>query len=127
LGAKVSQDFDLDNMVGTITDAKNNITLLLYDERGNVLEENRSAGQYDLLRVHRSRDTRTWRRRSPIAGAWSSCGGTTRTGNQTQVTYAAGTDVELTTTFTYVGDKVTSIKQADRPPIGVQVRHCGAT
>ncbi|MCU0962479.1 MAG: hypothetical protein MUF48_20480, partial [Pirellulaceae bacterium] len=39
LGGRVSQDFDPAQFRGTITDARGHVTELLYNERGNVVEE----------------------------------------------------------------------------------------
>ena len=39
LGGRVQQDFDLEAMTGTITDARGNVTTLWYDEQGNITQE----------------------------------------------------------------------------------------
>ena len=116
LGNSVFQDFDLEAMKGTITDAKQNVTWLLYDELGNVLEEEDPLGgitKYEYADArHPNLETTVIDRNGVIEERAYDA-----KGNVTLVTRAAGTADESVTAYGYNGrGDVTSIQTNDQPP-----------
>lgn len=126
LGNHVSQDYDTANYTGTITDAKGNVTELLYNERGNVLEKrepNSDDPAHPYVTTYEygdplnpDKETRIVDRRGVAETRQYDTAG-----NTTVVKRAAGTPEESTTSYTYNtrGD-VTSLKLNDQPPTVVQ-------
>ncbi|MCY2987768.1 MAG: putative Ig domain-containing protein [Planctomycetota bacterium] len=122
LGNTVSQDFDPGNFTGTITDAKQNVTELLYNERGNVLEKrepNPVDPAHPLVTKYEYADPKQPDKETKITDR----NGVVETrvydaaGNMTQVKRAVGTLFETTTAYVYNarGD-VTSIQQNGQTP-----------
>ena len=64
LGGRVQQDFDLEAMTGTITDARGNVTTLWYDEQGNVTQE-QSAPVLNPITGETVRYTKTYEYSDP--------------------------------------------------------------
>ncbi|MCY2987758.1 MAG: Ig-like domain-containing protein [Planctomycetota bacterium] len=120
-GGHISQTFDPGSFSGTITDAKGNVTVLFYDDRGNVLEKHEPNSEdpaHPLITKYEygnasfpDKETKITDRNGVIETRRYDVAG-----NLTVDTKAFGTPQETTTTETYdnLGD-VTSIQQNGQP------------
>jgi len=116
LKGNVRQEFQPGSFTGTIWDARQNPTTLLYNQRGNVLEETDPLGQTTYYEYTDPRfpdlETKITDRNGMVElRAYDAAG------NLKSVTRAAGTAQAVTTNYTYDSrSNLTSIRQAGQPP-----------
>ena len=116
LGGSVRQQFEPGSFTGTITDARDNVTTLLHNQRGNVLEETDPLGQTTYYEYTDPRfpdlETKITDRNGMVELRQYDAAG-----NLKSVTRAAGTAQEVTTEYTYDSrSNLTSIRQAGQSP-----------
>jgi RHS repeat-associated protein len=116
LRGSVRQEFQPGSFTGTIWDARQNPTTLLYNQRGNVLEETDPLGQTTYYEYADPRfpdlETKITDRNGTVELRQYDAAG-----NLKSVTRAAGTAQEVTTDYAYDSrSNLTSIRQAGQPP-----------